>query len=125
MRLSISVDFKVKGVDLLDQNYPIPNFLIQPLIENALWHGLDDKEGSVIELYFRPDMVTKILTIIVADNGKGLNEGKTRERRSFGLNILREMLMLISNKSSLSIENREGATGCLAKIYIPLIPSLD
>lgn len=125
MRLSTSVDFKVKGIDLLGENYPIPNFLIQPLIENALWHGLDDKEGSVIELHFRPDIVTEMLTIIVADNGKGLNEGKTSERRSFGLNILRERLMLISNKSSLSIENRVGVTGCQAKICIPLITSLD
>jgi signal transduction histidine kinase len=57
-----------------------------------------------------------MLTIIVADNGKGLKEGKTSERRSFGLNILRERLMLISNKSSLSIENRVGVTGCHAKI---------
>ena len=125
MRLSTSVDFKVKGVDLLGENYPIPNFLIQPLIENALWHGLDDKEGSVIELHFRPDIVTEMLTIIVADNGKGLNEGKNNERRSFTFNILRERLMLISNKSSLSIENRVGVTGCQAKICIPFIISLD
>lgn len=120
MRLSTRVEFSVKGDDLLDADYPFPNFLIQPLVENALWHGLEDKEGSAIELRFTPDIVTGMLSISVTDNGKGLDEGKASEKKSFGLNILKERLMLISHTSSLSIENRQDASGCRAVITIPL-----
>ncbi|SDY30206.1 Sensor histidine kinase YesM [Evansella caseinilytica] len=49
----------------------IPKLTVQPLIENAVNHGLADrKRGGFIELSGRRD--GDILTIIVKDNGKGI-----------------------------------------------------
>lgn len=121
MRLSTEVAFIITGNELLGEDYPIPNFLIQPLIENALWHGLEDKEGSIIELSFTPDTVSGMLMITVADNGKGISDNSNSDRKSFGLQILKERLLLISYQSSLTIRNREDQSGCKAIISIPLI----
>ena len=121
MRLSTNVEFTIRGNDLLGDDYPIPNFLIQPLIENALWHGLEDKEGSIIELSFTPDIVSGMLMITVADNGKGMSENSNSDKNSFGLQILKERLLLISYQSSLTIRNRGDQSGCKAIITIPLI----
>lgn len=123
MRLNTKVDFIIRKADTLSETYPLPTFLIQPLIENALWHGLDDSDGDIIELSFTPDYTTGMMTIVVADNGKGLSEEKSSNRKSFGLNILRERLLLISNQSSLSIKNRKEVRGCEARITIPLFQS--
>ena len=40
--------------------------------------------------------------------------------KSFGLQILKERLMIISEESQFAIENREGAKGCVSKLTIPL-----
>lgn len=119
MRISSKVDFSIDIDAALEDDYPVPTFLIQPLIENALWHGIDDSDGNSIELKLTADQDSETLTIAVIDNGKGLKEVKG-ERKSFGLNILKERLMLISDQSSLIIENRSDARGCQATITIPL-----
>ena len=38
MRLNTKVNFTISRSDNLFDNYTIPSFLIQPLVENALWH---------------------------------------------------------------------------------------
>jgi signal transduction histidine kinase len=63
----------------------------------------------------------------VVDNGRGLDEnhtsnttGRANERKSYGLKILKERLMLISKDSSFRVNNRVEREGCEAIITIPL-----
>lgn len=57
---------------------PVPIFLLQPLVENAIIHGLEPKEGmgyiSIIA-YMADDEVE----LIVRDNGVGISAGKMKE----------------------------------------------
>ena len=70
-------DFVIHIDDVLhaDEHFFIPGMLIQPYLENAIWHGLRylDK-GGLLELSF-----TKLndrITVVVADNGIGIEESQ-------------------------------------------------
>ena len=65
---------KFYNCDLGDLNkVMLPKFTLQPLVENAVVHGLRDmRMGGKIELRFAKTQ--KDFTIIVSDNGKGIEE---------------------------------------------------
>jgi sensor histidine kinase YesM len=134
-RLSGQVSFQINtNVNL---NYPIPAFLIQPIVENALWHGVDisGQDGFIpeIELNFYVDLKRSLLVITVLDNGRGLTTSpkidaetliSESKRQSHGLNILRERLKLISEIAEFRLENRKDKQGCMASIVLPYNASL-
>ncbi|TNJ63627.1 HAMP domain-containing protein [Paenibacillus hemerocallicola] len=55
----------------------VPRFLLQPLIENALYHGLADV-GGLIQLSVSLEKDGTIL-VMVKDNGKGMSEEEIRK----------------------------------------------
>lgn len=60
---------------LLD--YVLPKLIIQPLIENAILHGIGDMvEDGVIQLTIQYNQDKDGILISVADNGKGISEEK-------------------------------------------------
>jgi len=96
-RLQIQVDLPQALSNVL-----MPPMLIQPLVENALKHGLEPKiEGGLISLVAqqREGMVH----IIVADTGLGFRDSKSN---GIGLKNVRERLeKLYDGKAALSIED--------------------
>ncbi|MNC04904.1 Sensor histidine kinase YpdA [compost metagenome] len=55
------------------ERYSVPKFFLQPFIENALIHGLEDREhGGLINITGRIEYLTRIFTI--TDNGKGMEQ---------------------------------------------------
>lgn len=72
------------------KNQPVPPLLLQPLVENAIRHGLEPKvQGG--RLAVRAQRVDDMLDIEVSDTGVGLPEGWT-ESQGFGLAQVRERL---------------------------------
>lgn len=67
---------RIKFILDIDQavlNYPVPSMILQPLVENAIKHGLEPmEEEGILELSIK-DMCTKIV-IMVRDNGIGMPE---------------------------------------------------
>ncbi len=55
----------------------VPCFLIQPLVENSLFHGLSEKGGGTIS--FSGGCKDGVLTIVVADDGVGMSEERMQE----------------------------------------------
>lgn len=54
------------------EDYKIPKLLIQPLVENAIFHGLDSEEGKgCVSVIVREE--GRDIQIIVDDDGKGMN----------------------------------------------------
>lgn len=130
LRLSGEVAFKINTNVNLD--HEIPAFLIQPVVENALWHGVEmsGRKGFIpeIELSFDVDSERNLLVIRVLDNGRGLTKSSNlktpikiseSKRQSYGLNILRERLKLISESAEFRLENRKDQRGCVATISLP------
>ena len=109
-RLSINVDLP----DTL-QDFAIPPMLIQPLIENAIKHGLEPKiEGGLIALSAMQQ--DGFVNIVVADTGLGF---KNSTSDGIGLKNVRERLdKLFDGKASLSIEDN-APCGTKMTISIP------
>lgn len=73
------------------ENYHILKFLLQPLVENALYHGIEKKEGPChLSIKFREENDTMYITI--EDDGAGMEE-KTLENLKEKLNKKEEFSM--------------------------------
>jgi len=104
----------------------IPNMLIQPQIENAIWHGLRyKKEKGLLSLNVYPE--NNQIVIKIEDNGIGIRKSeelKTKNQKthqSRGLRNTRERVDLLNNlyntKISLEIQEKEGEnTGVIVLI---------
>ena len=69
-RFSYVEDIRCDGGLLLSQ--PCPRFVLQPIVENAIRHGLEDvSKGGRIRLTM--DMTEREILMTVDDNGKGMN----------------------------------------------------
>jgi len=72
----------------------IPSLILQPFIENALWHGLQPKEGEkllTLEVALKND---EFVTITITDNGIGrkktmevASEKVNTQKKSIGINL--------------------------------------
>ena len=107
---------------ILDENYEYVNFLIpalviQPLVENAIKHGLLPKEqGGVIRVSTvrRGDAVL----IEIADNGVGFDTGKKPKKSSVGLSNVRFRVERMMN-GRMQLESTPGV-GTLVRLWLPL-----
>ncbi len=80
-------------LDLPDdlREVPVPPLLLQPLVENAIRHGLEPKvEGGEIVVRARRD--GELLSIEVRDSGVGLDAPPQTDGTRFGLAQVRERL---------------------------------
>ena len=109
----------------------IPNMLIQPQLENAIWHGLRYKDSDgLLELIIKPN--GKGLLIIIDDNGIGLQKSKDlktkhqREHKSRGMTNTYERINLLNDlyntNISITIEEKlEGDTGVTVTLHLPIM----
>jgi two-component system, sensor histidine kinase YesM len=80
----------------------IPNMLLQPGLENAIWHGLRYKQAQgLLTLRFRKEGT--LLLAVIDDNGIGLEESQRlktsnqKQYESLGLKNIRERIRLLNN----------------------------
>jgi tetratricopeptide (TPR) repeat protein len=76
----------------------VPSLILQPFIENAIWHGLSSKKGDKkINLTFEENN-NKFLIITIEDNGVGrkrsseIKEKKIHKRDSIGIKLTEDRL---------------------------------
>ena len=99
----------------------VPTLLLQPIIENAILHGLMHKADGGGEIIVNFKLGEDIIICSIEDNGVGRKLAtslKKEKNKSYGINITRERLDMINSKNqgehSLAIEdlvdeNGEGA----------------
>ena len=95
----------------------VPRFLLQPLVENAIKHGIAQTDApGAVNISARRDLAN--LTVEVVDNGPGLVASKKESEPGIGLENTRSLLKNIyGDSASLTLEDRaEG--GCVATITI-------
>ena len=99
IRFSNEIDFQV-NVDESINTEPIrvPSLILQPFLENALWHGLSSKkENKKIELNVKPNSKNSV-KIEILDNGIGrkasgeINKNKRLQRKSVGIELTKARL---------------------------------
>lgn len=110
----------------------VPRLILQPLVENAILHGMDLKRGQN-ELLIRAIIKNGVLYLEVKDNGRGMSQEqiqelltkkvkKTKGLTAVGIPNVRDRLKLYyGDKAELSYEST--GEGTIAKIYLPEIRS--
>lgn len=113
----------------------IPSLILQPFLENAIWHGLSSKEGAKIIRIAIRQAGRGYIEIGIRDNGIGrtaaerLKESRVLKRKSVGIAITKERLANFSkdyqNTYDVFMEDLFNADGSPAGTQVTLrIPTL-
>ena len=125
--LSIDKDLNINTIKL-------PSLILQPFIENAIWHGLSSKKGKKKINISYEKIKNKFLQIVITDNGIGreksakIKRNKIHKRKSIGINLTSERLENFSKNykengsiSFIDLVENNKATGTKVILKIPLI----
>lgn len=89
----------------------IPPLLIQPYVENAIWHGLMHKDGEAV-LKINLTIQGGQVNIIIEDNGIGRaasrllsEQSMSHRKKRLGMQINERRVALMNNSSSIVIED--------------------
>ncbi|TDM09503.1 MAG: sensor histidine kinase [Ideonella sp. MAG2] len=102
---------------------PMPPLLLQPLVENAIKHGLEPhRPGGLLRV--TAQRAGQVLCLRVEDSGAGLSATPSPQAGTgFGLTQIRERLQTLHGAAAhLSLQPREGG-GTVAQIDLPITPS--
>ncbi|WP_226647848.1 sensor histidine kinase [Microbulbifer variabilis] len=122
IRLGERLQYKVELAETVNPSTAVPPLLIQPLVENAIFHGIEPSpKGGLVSL--KVATVASQWVIEVEDNGIGLQAGAHRSEPSkhngLALNNIKERLAtLYQGKGKLQISsNKQG--GVTARLEFP------
>ncbi len=138
-RFSNKFNFTIKVEEKIDeQAIEIPPLIIQPFVENAIWHGImhrDEENASVIgEIEITITQEKEYLQIAISDNGIGrvksaeLKKMSTTDHQSSGMKLTQERLDIMNKNNQLEItskiidlyDDNNQAIGTKVVINIPL-----
>lgn len=123
----IAVRWKIES-DVHPDHTPFPLFILQPLVENAIWHGLSSQTVLNPELHIKVAWLDEGLEIHVQDNGIGIqnssNKSGSTRHRSRGTAIVHERLSLLHHPGTFKMMERPPShpfeSGVTALIRLPL-----
>lgn len=123
-KLNYSIDYD-EDEDL--STLMIPSMIIQPFVENAIWHGILplERPGFVrIEFQVLSD---ELLEVIVMDDGVGLDNKSSNpsEHKSLSTELIKERLELLDitseHKHSITLEPNSDGAGTKVTINLPIL----
>ncbi len=114
-RLMYEINFDAKAAEVL-----IPPLIIQPLVENSVVHGLENKEGTV-HVYVSVTMQENEIQVNVSDDGVGMSSQRLAEimevitkaeeeqRSRIGMrNVHQRLVLYYGEQHGLKIASEEG-----------------
>jgi tetratricopeptide (TPR) repeat protein len=123
-------DYEIKVDDNINsETIEVPPMLIQPYIENAVWHGLryKDEKGKLV-LHFKRE--AENLVVEISDNGIGrkksaeLKTVNQKKHNSTGLKNIQQRLQIINkvyhSNYRVVIEDLTHESGTRVRIYLPI-----
>ncbi len=134
LRFKNKIKYELLVDENIDQKYvKVPPLLIQPYVENSIWHGLmhKDEGGTVTVQVTQPE--DNLLHICIEDDGIGrkaaaeLKSKSAPKHKSFGMEITSERIHLVNHLYNLGtkidIEDRyddaQNACGTRVTLTIP------
>ena len=133
LRFKGKISYRISVDDAIDkERTQIPSMVLQPFIENAIWHGLMHKDGEgLINITIKEE--DDVLRCMIEDNGVGREkalelQAKTLlNHQSMGLQITEERLRLLNSRELQDLiritdlkDNVNRALGTRVDIRIPL-----
>lgn len=127
MQYSISTDPALNTEQIL-----IPNMILQPYVENAIWHGLSHKEDDK-QLRIRVFRENGTINYEIEDNGVGRKKAGElksifrKQHQSKGMELISKRIELLNKEYSSVIQTKvtdviknKEVTGTLVSIKVPL-----
>ena len=125
MRLDNKFSYSIEVDEAIDiENTLVPPLILQPFIENSIWHGISKKEDKGhIKIQIKKD--NDMIICIVDDDGVGLNENKVNsERISLGQSITKDRIDIINKvkktNGTVVIKNKPEGKGVNVEVKLPL-----
>jgi two-component sensor histidine kinase len=130
-RFSDKFDYEIEVDQSLNtQSLKVPGMLVQPFLENAIWHGLRYRTTKgFLKLYFEKD--NQYLKITVEDNGIGIEESKKQKtehqkaRKGRGMKNTLERIALLNDlyhqDIQCNITDKQNTQGVLVEIRYKLV----
>lgn len=104
----------------------IPSMLLQPYIENAIWHGIMPKEeGGKVAIKVE-ELDDHVLSIVITDDGIGIDNAlanKKESHQSKGMRLTSERIKLLNKIEAKTIQlhiKQNGKSGTIVSFSIPL-----
>ncbi|GGW58695.1 tetratricopeptide repeat protein [Winogradskyella epiphytica] len=132
IRFSNEIDFKINVDSSINTEITkIPSLVLQPFLENSLWHGLSSKpDNKKIEINVKRKS-PQFITVEIIDNGIGraaskeINDRKRLKSKSVGIDITKARLAnfseSFSNSYTLDIDDLyENGQPCGTKVTIQI-----
>ncbi len=135
LRFADKFDYELEVSEDLDlENTLIPSMFTQPIIENAIEHGLKPQSGKgLLKISIKPNennqngAKKRSFTIEIEDNGVGKQasqDNKASNHRSFATQIMAERIAILKKQKNIHIGletiEKPNQTGMLVRILLPL-----
>lgn len=130
-RFADKFDYEIEVDESLNtQSLKVPGMLVQPFLENAIWHGLRYRTTKgFLKLYFEKE--NQYLKITVEDNGIGIEESKKQKtehqktRKGRGMKNTLERIALLNDlyhqEIRCNITDKQNARGVFVEIRYKLV----
>ncbi|WP_075340491.1 tetratricopeptide repeat-containing sensor histidine kinase [Tenacibaculum agarivorans] len=99
IRFSNEINYSVDiNTDLNTDTIKVPPLVLQPFLENAIWHGLSSKEGEKKITLTADRLSNDLVAVNITDNGIGreaankIKKSKSLKRKSVGIDLTIERL---------------------------------
>ncbi|MDR2205059.1 MAG: histidine kinase [Flavobacteriaceae bacterium] len=128
IRFNDKFDYEINVAEnLKNSDVQIPGMLIQPFLENSIWHGLRYRnEKGFLQLNFKKD--EKKLTVEIDDNGIGIEKSKAQKtvhqnrRNGRGMKNIQERIQLLNSlygkNITVSVSDKPDENGVLVVLEI-------
>jgi two-component sensor histidine kinase len=115
--------------DIVADSVQVPSLIIQPFVENALWHGLHNKKGNGHIQINIAQTADNTMSISITDDGIGRKAAAALKRdqvqhKSYGIDITTARLQLLHPQNSINTtdlyDNDHNAIGTKVEIILKL-----
>ena len=107
------------------ENIYVPPMILQPFVENSIWHGLSGKEGEG-NIMISVSKSGNLLNCVVEDNGSGRKNINENSRKSYGVKLTKDRIALFdkSRNSDSGVFYTDLETGTKVEVKLPLSEEL-
>jgi LytS/YehU family sensor histidine kinase len=105
----------------------VPPLIFQPIIENAIWHGVANsiEQGRII---INIKLTGNFLKVTIENTGNSKstadkNKDYAIKKKSYGLQIVKDRLAMLSKerKRKATLENKLQKSGMQVIVHLPLL----